>query len=89
MARRFSRQEASRHPARSGAGRDTPRIGIPPEQAMPPTMDEPRRAEDDGDVSVALARLRRALDAADPDDRTFVLQTLELLIRRLAPQRPK
>ena len=55
---------------------------------MPPTMDEPRPAEGDERAADALAALRRALDAADPDDRAFILRTLDDVIRRLDVQRP-
>ena len=53
-----------------------------------PMMDDPQPAEDDERALAALAELRRALDAADPDDRAFVLRTLDDAIRGLDVQRP-
>ena len=51
-------------------------------------MDEPWSVEDDERAADALAALRRALDAADPDDRAFVLRTLDDAIRRLDREHP-
>ena len=48
----------------------------------------PQPAEDEERVLAALAELRRALNAADPDDRAFILRTLDDAIRRLDVQRP-
>jgi hypothetical protein len=53
---------------------------------MLPMMDDPPRAGDDERVRAALADLGRALDAAEPDDRAFVLDCLEDLARRLRDQ---
>ena len=57
------------------------------EWAMLLPMDDPRRAEADERVQDALTALRRALDAADPQDCAFVLDRLQERARRLDPER--
>ena len=79
---------ARRHPARSEAGPDTPQIGTLHEQAMPPTMDDLQPAEDDERAADALDALRHALDAADPDNRAFVLDLIDGLARHLGDRDP-
>jgi hypothetical protein len=51
-------------------------------------MDEPWSVEDDERAADALVALRRALDAAAPDDCAFVVEQLGDLVRRLDVQRP-
>ena len=63
-------------------------MGTLHEQAMPPTMDDLPPAEEDERAADALATLQRALDAADPADRAFVLEMIEVLARRLDRERP-
>ena len=58
------------------------------EQAPPSTVDERRPAGDARRLRAALATLQRALDAADPADRAFVLEMIEVLARRLDRERP-
>ena len=48
---------------------------------MLPTMDDLQTAEYDECAADALVALRRALDAADPDDRAFVVEMIEVLER--------
>jgi hypothetical protein len=98
MELQADRPPSGRPHARSGARFDTSVIGSPSDgvarapaaldlgvaaaRPMQPTMDETQRAGDDERVASAVADLRRALEAADSDDRAFILGCLEDLARR-------